>query len=304
MHLYLKPLVRLLLCLLPFFSFQTWAETTAPQKPPIFVPASWAFDNQKNIKFIDLSDKMSYQKFHLPNALWINYAWLIKPQDGLQLSGGTVYMTRLLSQLGIQPTDYLVIYDNLGNLDASRFYWEMIQLAHPKVSMLNGGSVNWILHGYPVTQKPPEENKKSLYPVPKHDFTQTFTADKKEVIAAITDPDVLLVDARSQEEYIGSAKEKRSGHIPSAVFFPWDISVHPQDAFKQRSDKQLSKILTAAKLGDKNKKLILYCSTAHRAARLVPMFLHLGYSKVQLYDGSMQEWLLDPSLPLKTGDQP
>ncbi len=277
--------------------------SSAFAKAPIFVTADWVFENQKNIKLIDLSPRSEYQKLHLPNAIWVSYDWLIKPQNGLHLSGGKYYMANLLSQLGVKPDDHIVLYDSKGNLTASRLYWELIKLKHNKVSILDGGIVSWLLNNFPVTQSHPKIIP-SHYPVPKIDLYDFFTADKAEVLAAIDDPNILIVDTRTEEEFIGSPNNKRSGHIPTAILLPWDISVNHRNGFKQRSDDQLIEILSQLNLGDKNKTIILYCNTAHRAARLIPMFQHLGYKNIKMYDASIQEWSLDPNLPLKRGIKP
>jgi len=290
-------ILRLTLILL--FSTATFAQTQSP----VFVSPQWVKAHQSDLKIVDLRDESSYQKYHIPNAIWINYAWLIKPQEGLELSGGPNYMAKVLSQLGIKPTDDVVIYDGMGELNSSRLYWELDMMNHKKVSLMNGGSVAWILSGGKMTQALPTI-KSSNYPTPKTNQVNALTADKQEVLAAIKDPNTLLVDARSKAEYLGSPKQKRTGHIPSAILFPWQISVAAKNAFKQRSNAQLKAILKQFGLGDKKKNYIVYCHTGHRAARLFTLFTSLGYPHVKLYDGSMQEWSLHPELPLKQGKQP
>lgn len=272
-------------------------------KTDVFVSAEWVYQNQDKLKLVDLSAQDQYQKYHLNKAIWVNYGWLIKPQNGLQLSGGPTYMANVLGQLGISPNDYVVVYDNQGNLDASRLYWELIKLGHKKVSLMDGGSVSWVLQGYPVTQKIPPRQA-TQYPVPEKNQTDQYTADKKEVLAAIKDSKTHLLDTRSQQEYLGDPKQKRTGHIPSANFFPWEASVNAQQGFRQRDVEQLRSFLKKINLTDTSQHVILYCNTAHRAARLFPMFISLGYDHVKLYDGSTQEWSIDPTLPMKTGNQP
>ncbi len=270
---------------------------------PVFVSVNWVKQHQSEIKLIDMSDKMQYRKFHLPNATWVNYAWLIRPQDGLELSGGTVYMANALSQLGIKSTDTVIIYDSMGNLESSRLYWELAKMKHHKVAIMDGGLVSWVLAQNKVTQAIPPL-KKTNYPVPTSNLVDAYTADKEEVIAAMKDPKTILLDARSEAEYIGNPKQKRSGHIPTAILFPWDVSVDAAHGFKQRNAKQLKMLLNQVGILDKKQPIIVYCHTGHRAARLWTMLKSLGYQNVKLYDGSMQEWELDKNLPIKQGKQP
>lgn len=278
------------------------ASVFAATQTPVFVSPKWAYDHRKQVKFVDLSQQ--YQKYHLPGAIMVNYGWLIRPQGKrrMEMSGGANYMVKALSELGISPKDDVVIYDDIGELESSRLYWELRKLGHKKVSLLDGGSVAWILDGYPVTQKMVKHTK-THYPLPKKTYETTYTATKQDVLAAIKNPKIHLLDARSEQEYLGSKKVARSGHIPSAVFFPWQASVNPQNQFKQRSTAQLKNIFTKLGLTNKNDEIIVYCHTGHRAARLFTLFESQGYKNVKLYDGSMQEWEADITLPVKQGKQ-
>ncbi|MDG6777838.1 rhodanese-like domain-containing protein [Thiomicrorhabdus sp. zzn3] len=274
------------------------------KKLPLFVSAEWVYQHHNELKLIDLSSQQAYQKYHLPNAIWVNYNWLIKPQNGIALSGGTSYMTRILSELGIQPEDHIVIYDDMGNLDASRLYWELKKLNHAKVQLLDGGSVEWVLRGYPVTQHIPPRKPQSRYPMPKVDLTDALTADKKDVQAAIKDPNIILLDIRTQDEYSGHPKRNRSGHIPTAKWFDWTEAVDTENGFKQASSESLLKKLAELDITKAKQPIIIYCNSGHRAARSFTMLQSLGFENVKLYDASMQEYEVDQKLPLKLGYQP
>ncbi|WP_029407407.1 sulfurtransferase [Thiomicrorhabdus sp. Milos-T2] len=270
----------------------------------VFVSANWVKKHQSSVKVIDLSDRANYLKFHLPNAMWVNYSWLIKPQNGLSLSGGDKYMANVFSQLGINNNDNIVIYDDMGGLNASRLYWEFTKLNHKQVHILDGGIVNWVLSGNKVTQKLPTQPKKVNYQVPVNTSTDALTANKAEVIAAIKDNKTALIDARSQEEYEGIAKQKRSGHIPSALWFDWSMAVNTTDGYKQQPKDKLLEKLRAKSINDLNQPIIVYCDTAHRASRTFTMLKSIGFNNIKLYDGSMQEYSIDKSLPLKLGSRP
>ncbi len=211
----------------------------------------------------------------------------------------------MLSQLGINENDHLVIYDNMGNLDASRLYWELNKLNHKKVSMLDGGSVAWVLAGYPVTQQIPQ-TKPTKYQASKTNFEDKYTANKKEVLAAIKNKNTLLLDTRSKAEYFGNPKNKkqRTGHIPTALFFPWEVSVDGKNGYQQRNEKGINEFLNYLKITDKNKSIIAYCNSGHRAARVFTLLKSQGFENIKLYDASMQEWELSKDNPLKTGKNP
>lgn len=270
----------------------------------VFVTPEWVQQNQQELLFIDLSSQASYQKFHIENALWMNYDWLIKPQNGLALSGGVSYMSKVLSQFGITAATHIVLYDDMGNMNASRLYWELKKLNHRQISILDGGTVAWILKGFKVTQASPLRPAKTTYPEPISHLTNVLTADKMDVREAIKNPSILLIDTRSFDEYVGDPKQKRSGHIPGAVFFEWSLAVDMKNGFRQVESATLLAYLKTLGIEDKNQAIITYCQTGHRAARLISMLDSLGFTQVKLYDGSMQEYAIDNSLPLKVGENP
>lgn len=123
-------------------------------------------------------------------------------------------------------------------------------------------------------------------------------------MAAIKNPEHILIDTRTLTEYIGNPKQKRSGHIPSAILLPWDQVLDIKNGLKQKSDDELLEMFKRLGMDDKNKTYILYCNTAHRAARLWAAMLSQGYKKVKMYDASIQEWAANEFLPLKQGKQP
>ncbi len=270
----------------------------------VFVSPAWLKKHQSSVKIIDMSERANFQKFHIEDAIWVNYSWLIKPQNGLALSGGENYMADVLSQLGIKNSDHIVIYDDMGGLEASRLYWELDKLNHQKVNILDGGIVSWVLAGNKVTQKPPKRPAKTQYQVPSKTLTNALTANKSEVIAATKDANTLLIDTRTKEEYAGSSKQKRSGHIPSALWFDWSMSVDTKNGFKQQPTDKLLSSLRAKSVNNLKQPIIVYCNTAHRAARSYTMLKSIGFTNIKLYDGSMQEYSVDTALPLKMGSRP
>ena len=292
---------------LTFLSSAFLSAYASPSSNPIdsvFVTPEWAQKNQKNVLFIDLSSQTSYQKFHIENALWMNYDWLIKPQNALALSGGVTYMSKVLSQLGISPDTHIVLYDDMGNMNASRLYWELKKLKHNKVNILDGGTVAWVLKGFKVTQALLKCPAKTIYPEPDSHLTDALTADKSDILKALKDPSVLLIDSRSHAEYIGHPKQKRSGHIPGAIFFEWSLAVDTLNGFRQVESNSLLAQLKTLGIEDKNQTIIVYCHSGHRAARLISMLDSLNFMHVKLYDASMQEYGIDNNLPLTLGEMP
>lgn len=270
-------------------------------KSPVFVSAQWVNNNLEKIVLIDIGRHAQNKSLHIPNSVYISYSWLIKPQNGISLSGGKEHMQKLLSQLGISDTDHIIIYDNLGGLNASRLYWELVKLNHNKVSILNGGLNTWLLKDYPVTQEL-LYRQPTIYIANEINLTNEFTASKADVLASIKNENIVLLDTRSKAEFVGNKnKRQRSGHIPTAKFFPWEIVVDTKKGYKQITDKQVIKLLNYFNLNIKDQEIILYCRSGHRATRVFTMLKSQGFTNVKLYDASMQEWILNNENPLKLG---
>jgi thiosulfate/3-mercaptopyruvate sulfurtransferase len=120
---------------------------------------------------------------------------------------------------------------------------------------------------------------------------------RPDVLAAVANPDVQVVDARSREEYDGwrvspAGSEdhgaERAGHIPGALNLHYKDLLDEQGALK--SESELRAIVAAAGLRPE-RPVIAYCRLSHRAS-LVTFVLQerLGFRDVRLYDGSWTEW--------------
>ena len=272
----------------------------------VLVNTKWLKSNISNpdLVIIDMSDETQYQRFHIQNAIQLPYRILNqKLKNGVSISIGSDNIVKLLGLLGITTTSHVVVYDDTGGLHASRLLWELERINHPKVSLLDGGLVKWILEGNPVTATSFQPKSKTHYPLPKSFNTKT-TATITDVLPASRAKDTLLIDVRSKEEYIGNVKQRRSGHIPGAKLWNWDNAINFQDQFKFKTSKELTAELSNIGLNKKNQSVILYCRSAHRASQSYVTLRTLGFIKVKIYDGSMNEYGITANAPLTKGPKP
>ncbi|MDH5183932.1 MAG: sulfurtransferase [Gammaproteobacteria bacterium] len=258
--------------------------------------------NDKDIVIVDMSsDYTQYQRFHIPGARYLSYSMMNQAgKDRVSYAIQPQQLQQLLGYQGIKRDSHIIIYDDMGGLNASRFYWQLEQINHPKVSVLNGGLVSWIRQGHPVSGEIIEPRKVN------------YVAKNINTVNLATLDDVLkssnsasLLDARSTEEYVGNPRYKRSGHVPGAISYSWDNSVDFDKAFTLKNKKQIASLLKQAGLSeDKNKPVIAYCRSGHRAAHAYFTLKLLGYKNIKLYDGSIAEYERTNSAPLKIGKQP
>jgi thiosulfate/3-mercaptopyruvate sulfurtransferase len=119
-------------------------------------------------------------------------------------------------------------------------------------------------------------------------------ADAKEVMRSISNKNVVIVDARSRQEYNGSeVRAARRGHIPSAVSIDWRRNIE-NSTFKSKAE--LSKIYSKI---PKNAHVITYCQGGYRAANAYLVLKMLGYKNVNMYLGSWGEWGNKLNLPIE-----
>lgn len=259
--------------------------------------------DNKDIVIIDMSDDIMYQRFHIPGAIYLPYRAInMADRKGISKSIGRQKLHQLLGLLGINNSSHVVIYDDMGGLNASRLYWELERIHHKKVSLLNGGLVKWIL----------EDNKVVAAPVkPKAAQYKGSSQKKLDSLAELSDinttgsdTSTLLLDVRSKEEYQGMPKHKRSGHVPGAKWWPWNNAVNFQAGFSMSQSDEIRKQLTSIGLTKPDQPVIVYCQTGHRASHAYFTLRRLGFKNVKLYDGSMAEYSNLPAKPLKKGMQP
>ncbi len=258
--------------------------------------------NNNDLVIIDMSDETQYQRFHLPNALYLPYRAINqRNKKHVSKSIGSDNIVKLLSYMGITEKSDIVIYDDMGGLHASRLYWELERLGHKKLAILNGGLVSWVLNNYKVTNKVVNPTK-ATYTASKS--SSNTLASLADITAASKDPKTIILDVRSKEEYFGNPKNRRSGHIPGAKWFPWQQSVNFEDGFKQQKPADIMKNLQTVGVTDKNAEVIVYCQSGHRASQTYMTLKNLGFTKVRLYDGSMAEYGQALSSPLIKGANP
>ncbi len=272
---------------------------------PVLVETDWVakrLDDPKLV-LVDMSDPPQYARFHLPGAVELPQHKLLKmrKRDRIPVRLDDQAFYRLLGGLGISADSHVVIYDDMGGLNAGRLFWLLERAGHARVSVMNGGLVKWVLEGRPVTDAPVRRKPATYRPAGKGRDNE---ASLEDVLQASKAGSPLLLDVRSAQEYAGSPKMPRTGHIPGARWWSWQRGVDFNRRFTRRPAQALLKDLAAVGAGDKDKPLITYCQSGHRASQAYLTLRSLGYERVKVYSNSMNEYAKRRDAPLKTGLKP
>ncbi len=274
---------------------------------PVLVDTEWLASRlgAPGLVLVDMAaDATQYQRFHLPGAVYLPYEALVRQRkDGVVLRAPDERLFRVLGALGISAESHVVVYDDIGGLQAGRLFWELERVGHARMSVLNGGLVRWILEGRKVESRP--QRPQAVPYVPSGQGARRNEASLQEVKLARDQDAALLLDVRTREEYQGDPRGKvPGGHIPGARWWPWDQSVDFGAGFRFKSRQALQQSLAAVGAGDRQQPIVTYCRTGHRAAQSYLILRSLGYENVRLYDGSMVEYERDRPAPLARGSKP
>lgn len=301
------------------------AQTTQPATQPSTQPGEAAIGQwQRLISAHQLADQLADEKLliidvrtpaeyaagHIPNAINIpGDIWRTpsaKPGAGdsqyiFRKSDGSPDVARyeaLLSKHGVSNDHKVVIYGSHGGkVDGSVPAMILLWLGHENVSFLHGiGLTRWTDGGYNVSTEPRTLEASKYTAAADADFIWTLD----DVLANLKKPDVVFVDTRSYNEWIGkdTRDNKRTGRIPGAV--RWD--------YTELMDKQTKCTLPPAEIARQlaergitpEQTVVLYCQTATRVSENYMAMKELGFKNVVIYDGSMHEYGNRDDTPLET----
>lgn len=274
---------------------------------PVLVDADWVQQRlgEPGFVVVDMSSEaMQYQRFHIPGAVYLPYSALVeRRRDGVVLRRGDSMLLQLLGRLGIDADTHVIVYDDMGGLNAGRLFWELEQIGHPRVSILDGGLVRWVLDGRKVDNRPVKPAPKTYVPAGDA-IVRANGLNADQFKAASGMDDVVLLDVRTEDEYRGNPKGKRTGHVPGARWWPWEQAVRFDQGFVAQAEEPLLESLAAAGVESRDSPVVLYCRTGHRASQTYMTLRRLGFDDVRVYDGSMAEYQLDQGAPLVRGKCP
>jgi thiosulfate/3-mercaptopyruvate sulfurtransferase len=258
------------------------------------------------VEITTISGRENYERGHIPGAAYVDLLGELSDRTRTGIYAPmppAEQFAAVMSRIGVGDGTRVVLYDDFLGMYAARVWWMLRAFGFDNAAVLNGGWRKWTSEGRPVSTEPATYSPATFVPRPRPELI----ASKEDVLAAIPDEDVTIINALLEPEYTGDPAFPhhygRPGHIPSSVNVPFatvvdmagDTRFAPADELRQR-------FADAGALD--RERVITYCGGGIAASQTALLLTLLGQEHVALYDGSMTEWGADPTLPLVTGAAP
>jgi thiosulfate/3-mercaptopyruvate sulfurtransferase len=265
------------------------------------VETDWLAKNLKDVKIIDCSWHMpqsnrdgfeEYKNQHIPNAIFFDLNNNSKKDTDLpHMLVGKDNWEKIVSKMGINNDDQIIIYDNSDVISSCRCWFNFIYFGHdPKlVHVLNGGLKKWMKENKKITKELPKTQISNYKGIELKDYVKT----KKTIDQNIDIQNFKIIDARSKERFEGNVPEPRkglrSGNIKNSFCIPFDYCLNKDKTFKNKED--LENIFKTCIKNINEKNIVFSCGSGVTACVLA-----LAYSLINdkylpcIYDGSWAEY--------------
>ncbi|MGE0813562.1 MAG: sulfurtransferase [Vicinamibacterales bacterium] len=267
------------------------AQTPAQRfaRPDLIVDGDWLARNLSapGLRIVDMRPR-GYADGHIPGAVWLDNNAIRSPKAPPTFLPTPQEFASLMGRLGISDTTRVVVYDERGGLYAARLWWILNLHGHANVALLDGGWPGWVAGKRAVDAAVPAVAP-AVFTVRKG-TVGVATAD--DVKAAINNPAVRLVDARTQGEIDGRDLRgiKRGGYIESSIPVYWeDLLDASTRAVKGPAEVEA---LWRGKGIGATDQVIVYCQVGMRASYDLWTLALLGHDLTRLrnYYGAWEEW--------------
>ena len=264
------------------------------------VNTHWLEKNLDNVKIIDCSWHMpqtkrsgfdEYNKEHIPNAIFFDLDKNSKIDTDLpHMLTDIKSWGKIISNMGIENNDQIVVYDNSDVISACRCWYNLIYFGHnPKlVHVLDGGLKKWKKENK-ITNNEAVTTSASKYLCEEN---LELVKNKKEIDENISKNKFNVIDARSRDRFEGKVDEPRkglrSGSIKNSFCLPFSELINEDNTFISK-DKILEKFKSIN--FDDKKNVVFSCGSGVTASVLA-----LAYSLINvkymptIYDGSWAEY--------------
>jgi thiosulfate/3-mercaptopyruvate sulfurtransferase len=280
------------------------------------VSTDWLSAHSAEVVILDIRSPAGYAAGHIPGSINEPFAtafdptcrgpssnWIIGSKDCLWLQlPETEDLLKTIGNLGITKDSSVVIatapnpneppYFGLAN--ATRVADTLIYAGVKKVAILDGGYPKWAAEHKPTSKDIPKVNPITYNHKVNKEMFVSMEYVRKHIGKAV------IIDARDAEVYFGVAIEPfapKEGHIPTATSLPtpWMWKSNPDGTYAFRDKNTLGAMASGVIGKHRDKEILVYCGVGGYASSWWFVLTQvLGYGKVRIFDGSIQEWSKDP----------
>jgi thiosulfate/3-mercaptopyruvate sulfurtransferase len=232
-----RPTAPATCALIAVLGLATAAAGQAPEAAPLpdaLVSADWLAQHLAVEPLIVLdvgARRERYDEGHIPGARFFppdGFFWEGDPPVGAEMRTPAA-IEAALEAAGAGEDGRIVVYGESPLLAARAWMTLDAMGLGARASLLDGGLGAWNRHGRPLATEAPAFDPGHVTLSPR----AGVIVDADWVSARLDDPELTLVDARSDEEYTGAdggmGGKAHAGHVPGAFSIPWEELVESRE---------------------------------------------------------------------------
>jgi thiosulfate/3-mercaptopyruvate sulfurtransferase len=236
----------------------------------------------------------NYQESHLQGALFVDVNTQLADIKEDVANGGrhplptAEQFSKTLTDLGIAPETWVVVYDDKNGANAAaRFWWMLRSVGHENVQVLSGGIQAAIQAGFPVSSAVEIPNKVPLYPTQNWQWP---TIDLEGVDAMIQKEAFVVIDVRESHRFKGEEEpiDLVAGHIPGATNIPFTTNLDEKGFFLLSEEIKTKYQNTFENIPLENR--VVHCGSGVTACHTLLALAIAELPLPKLYVGSWSEW--------------
>lgn len=276
------------------------AQAYAIQISSPIVDSAWLEANMDDVVILEVGK--AFDEDHIPGAIFVNFSKVraSREVDGypmIKLLPLPEEFEALMQASGVNKDSAIVITNRGTHFDevtmGTRLYWTLKYYGHKNMALLDGGNAQWVAEERPVSNAPSAPGVGNYKTNGQH---KSILATTDDVLDAVGDDDVQIVDVRDLQFYLGMVRKKSyiyaDGTIEGARHLPPNLLIDYHAPYVFMDAGLIAQAMQAIGI-DPYKETIGTCNSAHQASGLW-FILHevIGNKKMKLHDESLHGWTM------------
>ena len=265
------------------------------------VSTEWLDKNLSNVKILDASWHLpnvnrnaldEYNLNHISNSIFFDIDKNSNQNTNLpHMLPSTKEWVSIVSNLGINNSDHVIIYDNSDVFSSCRVWYTFLYFGHNPdlISVLDGNFKKWI-NEKRSTSKETKKIIKSNYTVNEN---SQLVFNKDQINKNVIGKKFQLIDARGEKRFLGlqpePRKELKSGNIKGSKNLPFQKLVNIKQGRTFKKKDELIKIFKEKQILI-DQEMVFTCGSGVTACILGLANSIISGKKPIIYDGSWAEY--------------